>query len=171
MTTATALAFPIDDLLICAKCDSRIELTQHPEPRYACRNSCTSTFAAGALNRKLIPEITAVVITDATFPSLRAHFARTLAEVENQDRQPPDDKIRRIVTDSETFLAVGAVPTAAELLAAFIDRVNLDTNRATIQYALPLPDGTILAGSRRQEIELPEWVTVQTCGVTIHRGH
>ena len=117
-------------------------------------------FAAGALNRKLIPEITAVVITDATLPSLREHFVRTLAEAGDQDRQPPDNEIRRLVNDPETFLADGAVPMAVDLLETFIDRVELDTDWANVQYALALPGGTVLAGSRRQEIKLPASVTV-----------
>ena len=161
MTITTAPAFPVDKLLACAKCGSEFKLTDDPEPRYTCRDSCSAPFKANELNRLLIPEITAVVVTDATYPSLRASFMQILAQTTDQetDATPSDDEIRRFVTDPETFLAEDAVAEAAELLATFIERVELDTARATIQYALALPAGSTLAGSRRQVVALPESLT------------
>ena len=150
--------FPLDDLLVCAGCEGEISLSHGPEPRYRCRNSCATTFSASELNRRLIAEITGVVITDATFPSLKAHFARNLDESGDQGEQPSDDEIRRLVTDPETLMAVDAVPAAAELLATFIDRIELDTQQATIQYALGLPSGSNLAGSRSQQVVIPRSV-------------
>jgi hypothetical protein len=76
------------------------------------------------------------------------------------ENQPSDDLIRQYVTDPDTFLRKSNAPTTAELLAKLIDRVELETDRATVQYALALPQGSTLAGSRRQEIELPTWVTI-----------
>ena len=162
MTTTTAPTFPTDNLLTCAKCGCDVRLSQEPEYRYTCGNSCSLTFKADELNRLLIAEITAVVVTDATFPALKANFLETLAEVVGHDpeNQPSDDLIRQYVTDPDTFLRKSNAPTTAELLAKLIDRVELETDRATVQYALALPQGSTLAGSRRQEIELPTWVTI-----------
>ena len=159
MTTATAPAFPIDGLLTCAICEGELSLTHDREPRYRCRSSCSTSFAAGRLNRLLIAEITDVVITDATFPWLKDHFAQDLAESGDRGEPPADEELRRLVTDPETFLADEAMPEAAALLAKFVRRIRLDAEQATIQYALALPAGSALAGSRRQEIKLPESVT------------
>ena len=157
MTTRT---FPLDDLLVCGNCQGRISLEHNPQPRYICENSCTAAFKASELNRLLIPEITAVVVTDATYPLLKASFIRALTETTNPDTAPSDDEIRRLIIDPDTLLAEDAVSAAAELLTTFIERVELRTDRATIQYALALPTGSPLAGALRQEMELPDTIKV-----------
>ena len=78
----------------------------------------------------------------------------------NPDTAPSDDEIRRLIIDPDTFLAEDAVSAAAELLTTFIERVELRTDRATIQYALALPAGSPLAGALRQEMELPDTIKV-----------
>ena len=160
MTTMTTRTFPLDDLLVCGNCQGRISLEHNPQPRYICENSCTAAFKASELNRLLIPEITAVVVTDATYPLLKASFIRALTETTNLDTAPSDDEIRRLIIDPDTFLAEDAVSAAAELLTTFIERVELRTDRATIQYALALPAGSPLAGALRQEMELPDTIRV-----------
>ena len=160
MTTMTTRTFPLDDLLVCGNCQGRISLEHNPQPRYICENSCTAAFKASELNRLLIPEITAVVVTDATYPLLKASFIRALTETTNPDTAPSDDEIRRLIIDPDTFLAEDAVSAAAELLTTLIERVELRTDLATIQYALALPAGSPLAGALRQEIELPDTIKV-----------
>ena len=161
MTTTTTKNFPADKLLTCAKCGSQFSLTADPEPRYNCPNSCGPSFRARKLNRLLIPQITAVVITDATFPKLRERFMRLLKDTTGEDtgHMPSDDEIRQLATDPDSFLKEDAVTAAAELLASFIDRIELEPGQATIQYALALPPGSDLAGSQTQEVRLPESVT------------
>lgn len=162
MTTMTAPTFPADRLLTCAKCGSEITLSREPEPRYACANACITPFRAKELNRLLITDITAVVINDATFPMLKASFIEGMRETAGHDpgNPPTDDVIRRYANDPDTFMRESNAALAAETMAMFIERVELETERATIQYALALPEGSNLAGSRRQEIELPSWVTM-----------
>ena len=159
MTTATAPAFPVDTLLTCAMCQGEIKLGKDPEPRYTCPNSCVPTFRPIELNRLLIREITRVVITDSTFPTLKDRFCNALAEIQGSEDGPSDDEIRRLVADPDTFLTEDSVASAAELLGTFIDRIELDPERATIQYALELPSGSNLAGSRSQQVAIPGSVT------------
>ena len=159
MTTATAPVFPFDTLLTCAKCGGEIKLGQDPEPRYTCPNSCVPSFRPSELNRLLIREITRGVITDSTFPTLRDRFFNTLAEAGAADGSPSDDEIRRLATDPDTFLAEDETLAASELLGAFIDRIELDTREATIQYAVALPSGSDLAGSQSQQVAIPGSVT------------
>ena len=158
MTTATAPAFPVDTLLTCAKCGGEMRLGKDPEPRYTCPNLCVPTFRPSELNRLLIREITTVVITDHTFPMLKDRFCQALAETEGAEDGPSDDEIRQLATDPDTLLAEDAM-AAAELLGTFIDRIELDTERATIRYALALPSGTNLAGSKVQQVAIPGSVT------------
>ena len=161
MTTTTTTKFPADKLLICATCQGELSLSADPEPRYHCPNSRTPSFNARELNRLLIQQIAAVVITDATFPTLREGFIDLLKHTNGSgpEHMPSDEKIRQHATDPESFLKEEAVPAAAELLAAFIERIDLDPTKATIQYALALPPGSDLTGSQTQEVPLPESVT------------
>ena len=161
MTTTTTKNFPADKLLACAKCAGPFALTVAQEPRYHCSNSCGPSYNAQELNRLLIPQITAVVITDTTFPTLREDFIRLLKDTTGTDTEhmPTDDEIRHLATDPESFLKEDAVPAAAELLAAFIERIDLEPRKATIQYALALPPGSDLTGSQTQEVPLPESMT------------
>ena len=100
-----------------------------------------------------------MVVTDATFPTLREGFIRLLKDTTGTDHMPSDQEIRQLATDPDTYLKEDAVPAATELLAAFIERIDLDPKQATIQYALALPPGSDLTGSQTQEVPLPESVT------------
>ena len=164
MTILPSPTFPIDDLLTCGKCGAKMALMPDPEAKYSCPNSCNAPFKATELNRLVIREVATAVITEGTFPYLKAAVAR--AKVQDPAIDPSehlsDDQIRRLTTDADTFLAEGQVPAAAELLGTFIDRIEIQEARATVQYAMALPSGSPLAGSRRQEIELPRSLSVQT---------
>ena len=164
MNILTSPAFPIDNLLTCGKCGVNMALVPDPEAKYSCPNSCHAPFKATELNRLVIREVATTVITEGTFPYLKAAVAQAKAEDPAIDPSEhlSDDQIRRLTTDADTFLAEGQVPAAAELLGTFIDRIELREARATVQYAMALPSGSPLAGSRRQEIELPELLVVQT---------
>ena len=51
---------------------------------------------------------------------------------------PTNEVIQRIANDPNTFLAESAVPATTELLSRLIDQIELDKERATVQYSLPL---------------------------------
>ena len=160
MTTATAPTFPIDDLLTCATCGAEMTTRVDPEPRYVCPGPCGTIFKAMGLYPVLLTAITSVVVTEATFPDLKHSFMEGLAESgHDPDDVPDDDVIRRIANDPNTFLAEKAVSAAAELLGKFIQRIELDTDQATIRYSLPLPAGSALAGLRIQEVAVPASIT------------
>ena len=160
--------FPIDNLLTCGKCGAKVDLLPDPEANYGCPNSCNTPVKAAKLNRLVIRSVVAAVITEGTFPYLRAavHAALAHARAEDPTVAPSehlsDDQVRRFTTNADTFLAEGQVPAAAELLGTFINRIEMQESRATVQYAMALPPGSPLAGSRRQEIELPASLLMQT---------
>ena len=168
MKILTTPTFPIDNLLTCGKCGANVALVPDPEATYSCPNSCNAPFKAAELNRLVIRAVVTAVITEGTFPYLKAAVDRAVAQakVEGPTLDPSEhlsnDQIRRLTTDADTFLTEGQVPPAAELLGTFIERIELQESRATVQYAMALPSGSPLAGSRRQEIELPASLLVQT---------
>ena len=51
---------------------------------------------------------------------------------------PTNEVIQRIANDPNTFLAESAVPATTELLSRLIDQIELDKERANVQYSLPL---------------------------------
>ena len=63
-----------------------------------------------------------------------------MAESEHYDPTdvPTNEVIQRIANDPNTFLAESAVPATTELLSRLIDQIELDKERATVQYSLPL---------------------------------
>ena len=160
MTTASIPTFPIDELLTCARCGNEMTTRVDPEPRYVCQSPCTAAFRARELYPVLLTAITSVVVTEATFPSLKARFTQGLKEAgyDDPDDHPSDDVIRRLVNDPDTFLLESTVTATAELLARFVERIELDIDKATIRYALPLPSGSALGGSRLQEVTIPKTV-------------
>ena len=161
MATTTARPFPIDRLLTCGHCSAEVALSGGPETRYVCPNSCLPAFRAVELNRLVIRAVTNAVITDSTIPTLM----NAMAETREQDPSiavpdPSEAEIRRLVTDPETLLNPNEASAAAELLQTFIQRIELQRGRATVQYAVALPSGSPLAGQSRQEVDIPESVTL-----------
>ncbi len=63
-----------------------------------------------------------------------------MAESEHYDPTdvPTNEVIQRIANDPNTFLAESAVSATADLLSRLIDQMELDKERATVQYSLPL---------------------------------
>ena len=63
-----------------------------------------------------------------------------MAESERYDPTdvPTNEVIQRIANDPNTFLAESAVPATTEPLSRLIDQIELDKERATVQYSLPL---------------------------------
>ena len=63
-----------------------------------------------------------------------------MAESEHYDPTdvPTNEVIQRIANDPNTFLPESAVPATTELLSRLIDQIELDKERATVQYSLPL---------------------------------
>ena len=54
------------------------------------------------------------------------------------DRRTHQRSDPAIANDPNTFLAESAVPATTELLSRLIDQIELDKERATVQYSLPL---------------------------------
>ena len=92
-----------------------------------------------------------MLITDSTFDTFREEVGGALAEA-GQDPSE-EDELRRNAVEPEWLLAE---PEAGAVLSRFIDRIRVEPRAALVEYRLPLPQGTPLAGAVRQNISLPE---------------
>ena len=160
MTTKAAASqrFPLDHLMECSQCGVPMRLEDGPDPVYTCPGSPDQTepcqapaLRAEDLNRHLLGQVMSAIITDSTFPGFRAEVGGALAEA-GQD-PPEEDELRRNAVEPEWLLAE---PEAGAVLSRFIDRIRVEPRAALVEYRLPLPQGTPLAGAVRQDISLPE---------------
>ena len=55
-------------------------------------------------------------------------------------------------------LAAGGAPRTREFLSGFIAGIRIHAEKAVICYSIPLPEDSPLAGTRQQEIDLPQEV-------------
>ena len=171
MKIATPTSLPLDNLLKCAHCGVPMHLEANPDLRYICHsrlrkeNSCgTPALKATDLNRLIIREVMSSIITDATSTAFQtkvnlalADAQRNLPEVE-RDRPWDEETTRRRATDPTWTLLEDRAPEAGAILSTFIDAVQVGSGTAEVRYSVPLPAGTPLAGSIRQQITLPESV-------------
>ena len=70
-----------------------------------------------------------------------------------------DERIQALLNDPSTLTAEGRAEESAGLLETFIERIEVRPGQATVRYTMALPPGSPAAGSRSQEIELPEPAT------------
>ena len=134
MTINATKRFPLNPLLKCGQCGAPMHLEDRPAPVYTCPGSPDQTepcqapaLRAEDLNRHLLGQVMSAIITDSTFPGFRAEVSGVLAE-----------------------------PEAGAVLSRSIDRIRVEPRAALVEYRLPLPQGTPLAGAVRQNISLPE---------------
>ena len=160
MTTKAAATqrFPLDHLMECGQCGAPMHLEDGPAPVYTCPGSPDQTepcqapaLRAEDLNRHLLGQVMSAIITDSTFDTFREEVGEALAEA-GQD-PPEEDELRRNAVDPEWLLAE---PEAGAVLSRFIERIRVEPRAALVEYRLPLPQGTPLAGAVRQDISLPE---------------
>ena len=55
-------------------------------------------------------------------------------------------------------LATGGSPRTRDFLCRFITEIQVHAETAVIYYSIPLPEDSPLAGTRQQEIDLPQEV-------------
>ena len=67
--------------------------------------------------------------------------------------------LQEVRENPERFvLAAGRTAESREFLGRFITQIQVRAGKAVVHYSIPLPEDSPLAGTRRQEIKLPEEV-------------
>ena len=162
MTINATQRFPMDQLLQCGQCGAPMHLEDRPGPVYTCAGSSNQkepcqapALRAADLNRHLLGQVMSVIITDSTFHTVREAVGGALAEA-GHDATEADELCRNAASVPEWLMAAEQAPEGGEVLARFIDRIRVEPGTAEVEYRMPLPAGTPLAGTLRQTISLPE---------------
>ena len=162
MTINATQRFPMDQLLQCGQCGAPMHLEDRPGPVYTCAGSSNQkepcqapALRAADLNRHLLGQVMSVIITDSTFHTVREAVGGALAEA-GHDATEADELCRIAASVPEWLMTAEQAPEGGEVLARFIDRIRVEPGTAEVEYRLPLPAGTPLAGTLRQTISLPE---------------
>ena len=172
MNATAKSRFPLDGLLQCGECCAALRVEDGPKPRYVCPGQEGRTTPCGVpapdaegLNRLLTREITRSVITGATAQQFREQLGKVLAEDLGEDPHHSvetdltEDRIRAMAAEALWLQDEEGMPAPADVLGSFVERIEVRPGRATVRYSMPLPPGSQAAGSRSQEIELPEPAT------------
>ncbi len=167
MTTNTVTQrFPLDDLLQCGQCGGPLHLGNPAEPVYTCAGSTdkadrTESCPAPALlaedlNRLVISQVMSVIITSATENAFRAAVVGALEEAGHEVTEAADEICRSAASVPAWLMASEQAPEGGAVLERFINRIRIEPGAAEVEYRLPLPAGTPLAGRVSQTISLPE---------------
>ena len=176
MTTETTPKSPLDGLLRCENCKSLMVLDNRDpsrQPVYTCnpnthdrRTHCpTPELKAEDLDDLIISQVMNTVLTKKNLMNLVAQVDQRYAEEGGQLGMPKSEmdetiltraEIREIHTNSQRFVrAQGGVQGARDILGMFITEIRANPGKVTVHYSIPLPSDSPLAGSQRQEIDLP----------------
>ena len=165
ITKATTQRFPLDQLLQCGQCGGPLHLVENTpeEPTYTCAGSTDETepchapaLLAEDLNRHLLGQVLSVIITSATGTIFRAAVVGALEEAGHEDAEAADEICRSVESVPAWLMASEQALEGGEVLGRFIDRIRVEPGAAEVEYKLPLPGGTPLAGMLSQTISLPE---------------
>ena len=161
-TNTPTQRFPLDELLQCGQCGAPLHLADQV---YTCSgrpngtDPCTAPpLRAADLNRHLLSQVMSVIITDSTFAAFKAAVGGALGEAGHHDPAEADDLIKNAATAPDWLMTAEQAPEGGEVWGRFIERIRVGPGAAEVEYRLPLPAGTPLAGKLGQTISLPESV-------------
>ena len=97
-----------------------------------------------------------MIITSATGTIFRAAVVGALEEAGHEDAEAADEICRSVESVPAWLMASEQALEGGEVLGRFIDRIRVEPGAAEVEYKLPLPGGTPLAGKLGQTITLPE---------------
>ena len=160
----------LDGLITCGSCGGPMALDDaqgRQEASYACQpgpgnswDQCpTPRLHARSAEVLLIGRMLQTVLTDE-------NISRVLTVANDPGRydEAREDRLTRqdvqeLMENSERLvLAVGRTAESREFLGRFIAEIQVHAEKAVICYSIPRPEDSPLAGTRQQEIDLPEEV-------------
>ena len=156
----------LEGLITCGSCGKPMPLddTQDgQEALYACepgpgQSRCpTPRLHARSAEVLLIGKVLQTVLTDETISRVLAVANDPGRYDEAREHRLTRQDVQEFMENSERLvLAVGRTVESREFLGRFIAGIRIHAEKAVICYSIPLPEGSPLAGMRRQEIDLPE---------------
>ena len=155
MNAPTPTAFPLDGLLICGQCGEPMHINDDLEPRYVCEPKCsTPSLPAGSVNMMLIGQILKTVLTPRNTAAVLRSANKELADAGEQYSMTDRDIEELSKRPDLLVQTAGSASEARNVLSRFIEEIQVHAGRAVIQYSIPLPADSHLAGMIHQEIEL-----------------
>ena len=165
MTADTAPKSALDGLVSCGRCGTAMsfwEPTSHEEALYRCAgNHCDNEVQAHTTDRLVIANVLDAILTSTAQETVAATIKELNAEYQTGGTFPIED-IALLKEEPNLFLRAVKGPVRARgFLSMFIDRIALLPGTAVVQYALPLPPDSHLAGAKQQKIlAIPNFGTV-----------
>ena len=165
MTTGTTPKSPLDGLVSCGRCGAPMDFAApawDQEAMYACNEQHSAAgrdpqplqVLAHTTDRLVISSVLGAVLTEKSISKVRSAI-REFDEKEGASTTFAAEDISLLKEDPYFFLrAVRGTENARNFLAMFITRIKLLPDRAVIQYAMPLPSDSHLAGATEQEVHL-----------------
>ena len=161
MTTETNPRTPLERLISCGSCGAPMrydEATEDHEALYVCdqehRTGTEVRLQAHVTDRVVISGVLTAVLTEEGVATVQS--ATGEIEEEDTDSSFPAEDIGLLKEDLSLFLGeVDRAEKVGNFLATFITRIKLFPDRAVVQYAVPLPSESDLAGASEQDIHLP----------------
>ena len=167
MMTSAAPQSPLDGLVSCGLCGASMDY-KTPDQDHEAQYACSEDHGPGGsghqplavqvdtTDRRVISGVMETVLTERNISSLKSYIIKELDEQGETGSDFPFEDIGLLKDDAYFFLrAVDGVENARNFLATFITRIRLLPDQAVVQYSLPLPADSRLAGATEQEIPLP----------------
>ena len=158
----------LDGLITCGSCGQPMFLddTQDgQEARYACepgpgQSRCpTPRLHARRTEILLIGRVLQTVLTDENISRVLSVANDPGRYDEAREHRLTRQDVQELMENSERLvLAVGRTAESREFLGRFIAEIQVHAEKAVICYSIPRPEDSPLAGTRQQEIDLPEEV-------------
>ena len=165
MTTNTAPESALDGLLTCGECGEPMPLDESPEPVYACRagpgngwSHCrTPRMRAGPAEDLLIGAVLQAVLTERNIATVVAAATEPQPGDDTSEYRITGEEIQELKTRPDLFIqAVGGTEKTRGFLATFIAEIQVHSGKGVIQYSIPLPADSPLAGMSQQEVAISE---------------
>ena len=139
------------------------------EACYACQSRCpTARLHARRTEVLLVRTALRTVLTEENISRVLATANDPQRYDTARERSLARQDVKDLREDPERLVLAGDRTTESrDFLGIIVAEIQVHTKRAVICYALPLPGDSLLAGMRRQEIDLPEeilawWTTTGT---------
>ena len=177
MPTETTLDAVLNGIITCGQCNAGMALNQdetgNRNPYFTCSHQAGQNFPkclipdldANQLDKLVVEKVMETIMTKKHLSMLLAKtdqlLAMKLEEFQDcpmaQEAQLYSKKgLQEMATSHNLLIQAAEGPqTLRELLRTFIDDIRITPGNAAVQYKIPLPHGSPLAGKYEQDIPLP----------------
>ena len=155
MNGPLSTTFPLDTLMICGQCNKPMRINDGPDPQYVCKPECsTPSLRAGSIDMMLIGRILETILTPKNTAAVLRAANKELADETDGQRSMTNRDIEKLNKRPDLLVqTAGNTFETRNLLSRFIKEIQIHSGQAVIQYSIPLPADSPLAGMMYQEAE------------------